>query len=150
MDKIIVRMGFDTFPSKYTCSGEDVSFPFDVEGGKGTSMAVILDDPDAPMGTWVHWVIWNIRPIGSMPENVAKKQSVSDKVSAVQGSNSFGRIGYNGPCPPRGPPHRYFLKVYVLDADLDLGPGATKEQLLAAMEGHVLQYGEAMARYSRK
>ncbi len=150
MDKIRVRLGFDTFPAKYTCSGEDVSPPFEVEGGKGASMVVILDDPDAPMGTWVHWVIWNIKPIGPVPENVAKKQSVSGKVSAIQGNNSFGRIGYGGPCPPPGPPHRYFLKVYVLDADLELSPGATKERLLEAMEGHVLQSGEAMARFSRK
>lgn len=113
-------------------------------------MAAILDDPDAPMGTFVHWVIWNIRPIGDLPENLPKSAVVKGKISAVHGSNSFGRIGYSGPCPPKGSPHRYFLKLYVLDADLNLPPGSTKEELLEAMKGHVIQSGEAMARFSRK
>jgi len=150
MDKVNVRLDFETFPAKYTCSGEDVSPPFRVEGGKGASMAIILDDPDAPMGTFVHWVIWNIKPVGGMLENVPKTSTLGGKVGAVQGRNDFGRIGYSGPCPPRGAPHRYFLKVHVLDTELDLAPGATKEELLVAMDAHVIGYGEAMARFARK
>jgi hypothetical protein len=112
-------------------------------------LALILDDPDAPSGTFTHWVIWNIVPVGTIPENIPKEKLMTHPISAVQGKNSFSRIGYGGPCPPGHNPHRYFFKVYVLDHMLNLVPGSNKADLEAAMAGHVLQKGEAMATYGR-
>ena len=133
----------DRVPVKYTCEGEDVSPPLEVlgipEGAK--SLAVIMDDPDAPVGTWVHWVVWNL-PVENIEEGSSK---------GVKGKNSWGRLGYGGPCPPPGNGvHRYFFKVYALDAELGLGEGASKEELLKAMEGHILAKAELVGTYSRE
>ena len=136
-------------PVQYTCDGKDISPPLSwTEGSSGTqSYALIADDPDAPMGTWVHWVAYNLpASAASLPENVAKEERLSD--GAVQGVNDFKRYGYGGPCPPGGT-HRYFFKVYALDTVLKAGPGLTKKKLLREIEGHILGQGELMGTYSR-
>lgn len=136
-------------PAQYTCDGADISPPLTWTGGPGgtQSYALIADDPDAPVGTWVHWVLYNIPATAtSLPENVAKKESLSD--GTVQGVNDFKRYGYGGPCPPGGT-HRYFFKVYALDTILKTGPGLTKKKLLREIEGHILGQGELMGTYSR-
>ncbi|MEW6354830.1 MAG: YbhB/YbcL family Raf kinase inhibitor-like protein [Planctomycetota bacterium] len=137
-------------PKKYTCDGSDVSPPLAWTGApEGTkSIALISDDPDAPVGTWVHWVIFNIPPkTTGLPENVPPGPELSS--GARQGETDFGRIEYGGPCPPSGT-HRYYFRIYALDAMLDLESGATKAQLLAAMKGHVLAQGELMGKYRRQ
>jgi hypothetical protein len=132
-------------PQKYTCDGEDVSPPLVIDNvPEGTeSLALIMDDPDAPAGTWVHWVVWNISPgMGNTPGG-------SVPPGAVQGKNSWGRVGYGGPCPPSGT-HRYFFKLYALDSKLALQEGATKGQLEKAMKGHLLEEAELVGLYTRK
>ncbi|MFW6139541.1 MAG: YbhB/YbcL family Raf kinase inhibitor-like protein [Spirochaetota bacterium] len=136
-------------PVKYTCDGKDISPPLSWSGGPDNtrSYAIISDDPDAPVGTWVHWVIYNIpADVTSLPEDVPKAEKLEN--GAVQGRNDFKKYGYGGPCPPGGT-HRYFFKVYALDTMIDEGPGLTKKQLLKAMEGHILAQGELMGKYSR-
>jgi len=137
-------------PSRYTGDGRDVSPPLKWENlPEGTeSLALICDDPDAPVGTWVHWVIYGIPPdTKELPEAVPPKKVL--KSGAKQGLNDFRRIGYGGPAPPPGRPHRYFFKLYALDTELDLKPGATKKDLLRAMEGHILAQGQLMGTYKR-
>ncbi|HDH44978.1 MAG TPA: YbhB/YbcL family Raf kinase inhibitor-like protein [Thermococcus sp.] len=140
-------------PSKYTCEGIDVSPPLRLEGlsDKAVSIAIIVDDPDAPIGTFTHWVAWNIPPTEEIPEDIPKEKVVETPIKVIQGRNDFGRIGYNGPCPPRGHGvHHYHFKVYVLDTTLDLKPGASKRELEKAMEGHVIQFGELVGLYERR
>ncbi len=139
-------------PMKYTCDGEDISPLLEwsnVPAG-AKSIVLIMDDPDAPMGTWVHWVIYNIpATVKSLPERFPTKDIMKD--GTTQGRNSWGRIGYGGPCPP--PPtgaHRYFFKLYAIDKKLDLGPGATKEAVLQAIKGHILSEAEVMGKYKRR
>lgn len=139
-----------TIPRKYTCDGEDLSPPLVWRNvPQGTkSIALICDDPDAPMGTWVHWVIYDIPPTASeLPEGVPAVEALPD--GSKQGINDFRRIGYGGPCPPPGRPHRYFFRIYALDTVLGLEPGATKDALLRSMEGHILAQGQLMGRYGR-
>jgi Raf kinase inhibitor-like YbhB/YbcL family protein len=141
-------------PRKHTCDGEDsspaLSWSDSPDGVK--SYALIMDDPDAPPGTWVHWVLYNL-PAGEegLPQGVPKQERLDS--GAVHGKcwgvDSFSRIGYFGPCPPPGAPHRYYFRLYALDAKLDLPNGATKDQVLAAMEGHILGQAELMGRYGR-
>ena len=137
-------------PKKYSCQGEDVSPPLNWSGApEGTrSFLLIRDDPDAPMGTWVHWLVYDI-PVGttSLPENVSKAPTLEN--GAKQGNTSFGRVGYGGPCPPPSKPHRYFFKLYALDSTLGLRPGIKKEELLKAMEGHILAETQLMGLYKR-
>lgn len=149
MEEIQVGLGFSEFPSENTCVGEDISPRIAIGGLKTPYLVLILDDPDAVGGTYTHWVIWNIRAGEEIPENVSKVERPPESEGAVQGLTSGRRMGYQGPCPPRGNAHRYYLKVYGLDGPLDLAPGASREQLVAAMEGHVRQYGEAMASFRR-
>ncbi len=136
-------------PSKYTCDGRDISPPLawkDIPEGT-RSVALICDDPDAPRGVWVHWVAYNVPPhVGKLDENVKAEKEFSNGMR--QGSNSWPRIGYGGPCPPSGT-HRYYFKLYALDAVLDLKPGATKEELLQAMKGHILAEAQLMGKYKR-
>ncbi len=141
-----------SIPKKYTCQGEDVSPP--LEWGKaptGTkSIALICDDPDAPMGTWVHWVLWNFPATAtSLEEGIAKKDSLAN--GAKQGFTDFKAVGYGGPCPPSGT-HRYFFKIYALDTLLTLpaGKATKKEDLLAAMKGHILAQAELIGLYQKK
>ena len=138
-------------PRQHACDGADASPRLVWEGAPAgaKAFALIADDPDAPVGTWVHWVLYDLPPTTSrLPEDLDKSQFVLG--SAKQGLNDFRRLGYGGPCPPPGKPHRYFFKLYALDAMLDLQPGATKKDLLNAMEGHVVGEGQVMGTYQRK
>ncbi|MEE9227863.1 MAG: YbhB/YbcL family Raf kinase inhibitor-like protein [Acidimicrobiia bacterium] len=140
----------EPIPTRYTCDGADLSPPLAwSEVPQGTqSLALIADDPDAPMGTWVHWVLYGLpADTRELPEGVPAEETVLD--GARQGTNDFRRIGYGGPCPPPNGPHRYFFKLFALDAEPELGPGATKDELLAAMRGHVLGGGQLMGLYQR-
>lgn len=140
----------EMIPVKHTCDGPDLSPPLQWTAPPGgtKSLALICDDPDAPVGTWVHWVLYGLSPeTTSLPEAVPKDKIVLG--GARQGMNDFRRIGYGGPCPPPGAPHRYFFKLYALDSSLDLEPGLTKQQLLDAMKGHILAQGQLMGKYKR-
>ena len=137
-------------PVKYTGDGADVSPPLSWSGApEGTkSFALISDDPDAPVGTWVHWVLFNIPPdVTELPENVPADEKLAS--GAVHGKNDFRRLGYGGPMPPSGT-HRYYFKLYALDALLELAHGAAKADLLRAIEGHILAQGQLMGKYSRR
>ena len=139
----------DLIPRQYTCDGEDISPPLEwADLPEGTqSLALICDDPDAPSGTWVHWVVFNIpAPTSELPEGFPGEEELPD--GTRQGRNDFRRIGYGGPCPPGGT-HRYFFKLYALDTFLDEAPGITRDELLEAMEGHILVKSELMGRYRR-
>ena len=131
-------------PKQYTCDGKDVNPPLSMEGvPEGTkSLALIVDDPDAPVGMWVHWVLWNIDP--AVKE--IKENSVPN--GAVQGMNDFGRTPYGGPCPPSDT-HRYFFKLYALDTVLDLGTSTTKVRLEKAMTAHILASAQLVGLYKR-
>jgi Raf kinase inhibitor-like YbhB/YbcL family protein len=137
-------------PQQYTCKGDDVSPALEWSGApaKAVSFAIIMDDPDAPRGTWVHWVLWNVPASAhSLPQGVPKSEQLDD--GARQGRNSNGNVGYNGPCPPMGQTHRYFFRVYALDTKLDLAAGAERADLDAAMKGHVLAEGEYMGKFHK-
>ena len=138
-------------PARNTCDGEDISPPLkwdSVPGGTKT-LALICDDPDAPGGTWVHWVLYNLSSsVTELPEKIPTEEAISG--GGRQGVNDFGRIGYGGPCPPRGSTHRYFFKLYALDTVLSLKPRATKRDLTDAMKGHILGEGQLMGSYKRK
>ncbi len=137
-------------PVKHTCDGPDLSPPLQWKGvPQGTqSLVLICDDPDAPLGTWVHWVMYNIPPTrNALPEGVPPESTVLEGI--VQGINDFKRIGYGGPCPPAGKPHRYFFKLYALDVPSDWESGLTKVAVLKKMEGHVLAETRLMGRYQR-
>jgi Raf kinase inhibitor-like YbhB/YbcL family protein len=137
-------------PRKYTGEGPDVSPPLTWDDPpEGTeSFALICDDPDAPMGTWVHWVVYGIAPgERQFPEGVAKTETLPD--GSMQGMTDFGRVGYGGPMPPPGKPHRYFFKLYALDKELSLPPGKTKRDVEAAMKNHVLAEARLMGTYKR-
>jgi len=129
-------------PAKYTCDGDDVNPPLTIEGvPEGTkTLALIVDDPDAPMGTWDHWIVWNI------PATTSK--IAENTVPGTEGMNDFRRRSYGGPCPPSGT-HRYFFKVYALDVKLDLSPTSRKRDVEKAMQGHVLAKGELVGLYRR-
>ena len=137
-------------PQKYTCQGSDFSPPlvWTNTPPNTKSFALIVDDPDAPAGIWVHWVLYDLPATATgLAENTPKSEQLPD--GAKQGLNSGSRLGYGSPCPPSGKPHRYFFKLYALDAPLNLKPGATKKDLLKAMEGHVLAEGQLMGTYQR-
>ena len=139
----------EAIPNRYTCDGPDVS-PDLVWSGVpegAASLALICDDPDAPMGTWVHWVLFNIpADADGLPAEIPADAALES--GARHGTNDFRRLGYGGPCPPGGT-HRYFFKLYALDTMLELDSGITKAQLLEAMEGHILAAGQLMGTYSR-
>jgi len=139
----------EMIPKKYTCDGENISPTLEWSNiPKGTkSLALIADDPDAPRGTWVHWVLFNIpSDMKGLPENVPPRSTL--KNGARHGMNDSRKLGYDGPCPPGGT-HRYYFKLYALSVDLALESGATKEQLLKAMEGQILGEGQLMGKYKR-
>jgi Raf kinase inhibitor-like YbhB/YbcL family protein len=131
-------------PSKFTCDGGDTSPPLQIaevpSGAK--SLALVVDDPDAPSGLFTHWIVWNISP-----QTNAIREGSTPK--GVPGISDFGKSGYGGPCPPSGT-HRYYFKIFALDHELNLPAGAKRNQLDAAMKGHVVAQGELMGRYSRK
>ncbi len=136
-----------SIPAKYSCIGKNISPALTwTEFPTGTqSFALIVDDPDAPMGTWVHWVMYNIpATTSSLPENF----SAAGNANILAGKNSSNHQSYDGPCPPSGT-HRYFFKLYALDSTLSLSTGASKEQLLNAMKGHILAQAELMGTFSK-
>ncbi|MFH1492641.1 MAG: YbhB/YbcL family Raf kinase inhibitor-like protein [Candidatus Omnitrophota bacterium] len=136
-------------PKKYTCEADDISPPlFWKDAPEGTkSFILINDDPDAPGGDWVHWLVYNIPvQVNRLEENMQKMHFMAN---AMQGLTSFGSVGYGGPCPPPGKPHRYFFKLYALDTVLGLKPGANKKSLLKAMQGHILAEAELVGLYKR-
>jgi Raf kinase inhibitor-like YbhB/YbcL family protein len=138
-------------PAKYTCDDKNVSPPLKWTGSpSGTkSLALIVDDPDAPVGTWVHWVVFDLpASTAELPEDLPKSQHLPG--GAIQGINDFKHLGYGGPCPPQGKAHRYFFKIYALDALVGLKPGATKKDLETAMAKHILAQGQLMGTYKRK
>jgi len=140
----------EMIPKKFTCDGPDVSPQLSWNGAPTSthSFALIMDDPDAPVGTWVHWVLYNLpADTKELPEGVEKKEQLAN--GALQGRNDFRKVGYGGPCPPPGKPHRYFFKLYALDANLDLKAGATKADVERAMKGHVLGQAQIIGRYGR-
>lgn len=137
-------------PKKFTCDGADVSPQLSwTESPAGTkSFALLVDDPDAPVGNWNHWTLWNLpATTRSLLEGVSKDASLRD--GTQQGKNDFRKTGYNGPCPPPGKPHRYYFKLFALDIELKLKPGAGKHELETAMKGHILAQAEWMGRYGR-
>jgi Raf kinase inhibitor-like YbhB/YbcL family protein len=131
-------------PFEYTCDGSDISPPLIISEvpNEAKSLAIIMDDPDAPMGTFTHWVVWNVSP--------QKTQfTKGEKIPFPQGKTSFGRKSYGGPCPPGGT-HRYFFKVYALDLILNLKEGSSKADLEKAMLGHILAEASLIGKYSRR
>ena len=146
----------EEIPRKYTGEGEDLSPPLSWSGvpEAAREIAVLCDDPDAPTPEpWVHWLIYGIPAgTGGLPEGISNEPRLNNPPGALQGKNSWPSgvtIGYRGPMPPPGGPHRYYFKVYALDAPLGLEPGVDKQALLRALEGHVLAEGELMGRYER-
>jgi Raf kinase inhibitor-like YbhB/YbcL family protein len=140
----------EAIPKKFTCDGPDVSpqLKWNDPPANTQSMALIMDDPDAPGSTWVHWVLYDL-PANTreLPEGVAKQEQLAS--GARQGRNDFEKTGYGGPCPPPGKPHRYFFKLYALDNKLNLKSGATKAELERAMKSHVLAQAELIGKYGR-
>ena len=140
----------EEIPKKFTCSGAGVSPPLRWVNPphRVQCFALIVDDPDAPLGTFTHWLIWNI-PAGStdLSEGLPRKTALENGVQ--QGTNDFNRIGYGGPCPPAGKPHRYFFRLFALDAPLDVRPGATRSELDRAMAGRIIAQAEYMGTFRR-
>jgi len=131
-------------PFQYTCQGPNINPPLVIEGipGQAKTLALIVDDPDAPLGTWVHWVMWNIPLIAEIEENSVPEGS-------VQGKSDSGDNMYQGPCPPSGT-HRYYFKLYALDATLDLAKNSKKKDLESAMKGHILAKAELIGLYAKR
>jgi len=137
-------------PNEYTCKGEDASpvLAWTGDPAHTVSYALIMDDPDAPSGTFVHWLIWNIPPaLQLLPKDIIKSGTLPN--GAMQGRNDFGNVGYNGPCPPPGKTHRYYFRLYALDTKLTLQPGATRRELEAAMKGHILGKADHMGTFRK-
>lgn len=140
----------DTIPKRYTCDGDNLSPPLawsELPSGV-KSLALIADDPDAPSGTWVHWVIYDIpATLSGLSAGIPTSESVEGV--GIQGLNDSRKSGYSGPCPPKGKPHRYYFKLYALDRVLNLAPGIKKGDLEKALQGHILAEGQLMGRYGR-
>jgi len=150
-------------PKTFTCDGADRSPPLEWSGvpAQARSLVLICDDPDAPLGTWSHWVVFNLaHQVRALNEGIPSEETIAPAVAetpesadgkppqARQGTNDFGKIGYGGPCPPGGT-HRYFFRLYALDIQLDLGSSATRSQVLKAIEGHILAEGRLIGKYKR-
>lgn len=139
-------------PTKHTCDGSDVSPPLRWTGApEGVrAWALVCDDPDAPARTWVHWVLYDLpADVASLPEGIPLEKTLAELGAARQGKNDFGRIGYGGPCPPRGKPHRYIFRLYALDKKLGLKPGAGEGDVVRAMQGRVLDQAQLIGTYGR-
>lgn len=140
----------DPIPVQYTCMGDDLSPGFSWSGapGEARTLALIADDPDAPGGTWTHWVLWNV-PL--QPALLAEGLPAHAELDsgARQGKNDFGRIGYGGPCPPPGKTHRYFFMAFALDTRLEVKAGATRRELEAALKRHVVAHSDWMGTFRR-
>jgi Raf kinase inhibitor-like YbhB/YbcL family protein len=136
-------------PFKYTCDSLNISpdLSWNKPPDSTRSLVLICDDPDAPGGPWIHWVLYNIPPgTTSLPEGIPAKDTIDDM---TQGTNSFGNIGYGGPCPPHGKPHRYYFHLCAVDIKLDLKPGAKDSEVMKAITGHILAQGRFMGRFGR-
>jgi len=141
-----------SIPKKYTCDGEDLSPPLKISDvpAETESLAIVVDDPDAPGGVFVHWVIWNIPPeVEEIPEGIPTGERVDLLEGAVQGKNGFGELGYRGPCPPSGPSHKYRFKLYALDGIVDLNPGVLKVDLEREVEDLLIEKDSIMGKYER-
>src|SRR3972149_6991548 len=141
-----------SIPARFTCDGEDLSAVLTWDGvpDNAQSFVLIMDDPDAPGGTFTHWLIYNMSSQArGLPEGVEKAERPDDGAIGFQGRNDFGDIGYGGPCPPAGDAHSYDFRLYAIDGLIDLGPGASKEELLVAMEGRMLAVATMIATYER-
>lgn len=142
--------GGGAIPKEFTCEGSDTSpaLQWTEPPVKTQSFALIADDPDAPAGTWTHWVAYDLPAnLRQLPEGVPKQATLSQ--GGAQGINDFGKTGYGGPCPPPGKPHRYFFKLYALDSKLNLNPGSSKQQVESTMKGHILGQAELIGTYQR-
>jgi Raf kinase inhibitor-like YbhB/YbcL family protein len=140
----------ELIPQKYTCDGDDISpsLSWSKLPDNTKEIVLICEDPDAPGRIFTHWVFYGLSPDSTMlQENVAKKEKAA---GGLQGKNDFGKIGYGGPCPPRGSAHRYYFKLSAIDKQLNLKPGLSKSDLLKVIEGHILAQGELIGRYARK
>ncbi|KAA0007139.1 MAG: YbhB/YbcL family Raf kinase inhibitor-like protein [Thermoplasmata archaeon] len=152
-EKLQVSLDFKEFPLSHVYDGDNTSPKIYISGINESvkSIAIIMDDPDAPHGTFTHWLIWNIEakhPNMSIPADIPKKSVVESPIHAIQGKNDFHKIGYDGPRPPPGETHHYHFRVYGLDTFIELEGGAGRDALEKAMKGHILQYGEAVATYT--
>jgi Raf kinase inhibitor-like YbhB/YbcL family protein len=139
-------------PRAHTCDGADQSPPLAWNGlpAGAKQLALVVDDPDAPGRTFVHWVLYGLPPsVARLPSGVPREAQLTKPVTAIQGTNDFRRTGWNGPCPPPGPAHRYVVTLYALDAELPLPPGATSATLVMAMKHHVLEQVQLVGRYGR-
>ena len=156
MDFVLSTPAFSNgaaIPVKHTCDGTDRSPELHwTQPPAGTkSLALIVDDPDAPVGDWVHWVLYDVpASVRSLQEEMATSGRLESPAGARQGRNDFGKLGWGGPCPPPGKPHRYFFRLYALDRVLDLEPGATKAGVERSMKGHVLAEAELYGTYARR
>jgi len=135
----------DTIPDKYTCTGEDISpaLSWNDPPDSTVEFALICDDPDVPVGVWSHWIVYSI------PVDVRGIPEGEKNIPGIEGKNDFGRTNYGGPCPPPGKPHRYFFTLYALDTKVDLKVGATRKEILAAIDGHIIAKAELMGFYGR-
>jgi Raf kinase inhibitor-like YbhB/YbcL family protein len=152
MENLIINVDFDKqeFPKKFTCDGDNISPAIRIGRIHSEYLAITIEDRIGPSKKTCHWLIWNIKARDSIPENIPKDLVISQPVEAVQGKNDLGKIGYSGPCPPKGEVHTYFFNVYGLDAKLDVKPGSSREELEEAMKGHMVQYGgQSIATYQR-
>lgn len=145
--KITVEKG-DILPAE-TCEGPDYTPEINIEGLWAAYLAIVVDDPTSTGGT-THWLIWNIPAMVRVPRNIPKSLETSFPLPTIQGKNSFGKIGYSGPCPPEGEEHTYSVRVYGLDGPVDAKPGSDRKDLERSLAGHIVQYGQADIRYRRK
>ena len=150
LENLIIEIDFDKFPDKYTCNGEDISPRVRFSRIRARSLALFMEARISPEKIFTHWLIWNIGPMPEIPEGIPREAVIRSPMSAVQGTNDFGKIGYNGPCPLQGKGQIYYFNVYGLDILLDIPPGSGIKALREAMHGHMVQYGgEAIATYQR-
>jgi len=152
MENLIISIDFDKqmFPKRFTCDGENISPAIRIDRIHSEYLAIIIEDSVGPAEKICHWLIWNIKARDTIPENIPKDPVITEPIEAVQGKNDLGKIGYSGPCPPKGEVHTYYFNVYGLDAKLDVLPGSTREDLEKAMAGHMIQYGgQSIATYQR-
>lgn len=142
----------EAIPSRFTCDGDDISPPLAWEGvpDEARSFVMIVTDPDAPGGEFVHWLIYNIRSsVRELPESVEKSESPAAAGGGLQGRNDLGDLGYGGPCPPEGESHRYDFRLYALDSLIDVGPDPSRDDVLAAIEGRMLALTTLTGTYER-
>ena len=150
MEHLTVSLDFLEFPPMHTCDGENLSPRLTLKGLKAASVAIMVFNPfEKSCCSFTPWIIWNLPAVSRIPAGIPRQGNVTEPITAVQGITDYGNTGYNGPCPPHGEMIRYQFKVYGLDRMLELGAGSDKHELVAAMKGHVLQFGETVAICSR-